>query len=156
MTNPDLLLNVIYVMFSTILPFIELRGAIPLALALGFSPMESLILTVPANSIIFIPLYFFLNSFYERYFSKIRLARAIVSRSQRMGGNYVKRYGLLGMVVLAAIPLPFFGVYSAAMVSWLLKMDWRYSSIAVAIGILLEGIVVLGLSLGIIAILPKI
>ncbi len=143
-------------MFSTILPFIELRGAIPIALALGFSPLESLILTVPANSILFIPLYFLLYSFYERYFSKIPLARAIVSRSQRMGGNYVKRYGLLGMVVLAAIPLPFFGVYSAAMVCWLLRLDWRYSSIAVAIGILLEGIVVLGLSLGIIAILPKI
>ncbi len=156
MTSPDLLLDVIKIIFYTILPFIELRGGIPIALKMGFSPLESLIITVPANSILFIPLYFLLNSFYERYFSKIRLARAIVSRSQRMGGNYVKRYGLLGMVILAAIPLPFFGVYSAAIVSWFLRLDWRYSSIAVGIGVLLEGILVLGFSLGVIALLPNI
>ncbi len=156
MTNPDLLLDVITVMFSTILPFIELRGGIPIALALGFSPLESLIITVPTNAILFLPLYFFLNTFYLRYFSKIGLARAVVSRAQKMGGNYVKNYGLLGLGILAAIPLPFFGVYSATMVSWLLRLDWRYSSIAVGIGILIEGFLVLGIVMGIISILPNI
>lgn len=143
-------------MFSTILPFIELRGGIPIALALGFSPLESLIITVPVNSILFLPLYFLLNSFYDRYFSKIGLVRAVVSRAQRTGGHYVKNYGLLGLGILAAIPLPFFGVYSAAVVSWLLGLDWRHSQIAVGIGILFEGILVLGFSLGIIALLPNI
>ena len=143
-------------MFSTILPFIELRGAIPLALSLGFSPLESLIITVPANSILFIPLYFLLNSFYERYFSKNGLARSAVDRAQRMCAPYVKKYGLIGLGILATIPLPFFGVYSAAVVSWFLRLDWRYSSIVVGIGILFEGFLVLGISLGVIALLPNI
>lgn len=156
MTSPDLLLNVVTVMFSTILPFIELRGGIPIALALGFSPLESLIITVPTNSILFIPLYFLLNAFYEKYFSRIGLARALVNRAQKMGGNYVKNYGLFGLGILAAIPLPFFGVYSATIVSWLLRLDWRYSSIAIGIGVLLEGILVLGFTLGIISLLPNI
>jgi uncharacterized membrane protein len=73
-----------------------------------------------------------------------------------MGGNYVKNYGLLGLGILAAIPLPFFGVYSATIVSWLLRLDWRYSSIAIGIGVLLEGILVLGFTLGVISLLPNI
>ncbi|MFQ6010754.1 MAG: COG2426 family protein [Nitrososphaerales archaeon] len=156
MIDIDLFVNAFAVMFSTILPFIELRGGIPIALALGFTPLEALILTVPVNAILFIPLYLLLDAFYDRYFSRIGLVRSLVTRARSKGERYVRKYGFLGLGILAAIPLPFFGVYSATIVSWLLKLEWKKSSLVVAIGILLEGFLVLGFSLGVIAILPSI
>jgi len=61
-----------------------------------------------------------------------------------MGAPYVKKYGLIGLGILATI------------LSWFLGLDWRYSSIVVGIGILFEGFLVLGISLGVIALLPNI
>ncbi len=85
-------------MFSTILPFIELRGAIPLALALGFSPIEALLITVPANSILFIPIYLgcaviiasrmrgFENLVHEAsHYIQVKSERAVSKRIQARG-----------------------------------------------------------------------
>ncbi len=63
---------------------------------------------------------------------------------------WVDKYGFLGLTLFVAIPLPTSGVYTGTTLSWLLGMDWKRAYLAVGLGVLLAGVVVLLVALGII------
>ena len=138
------------VILTTALPVIELRGGLPLALANGFNPLSALILTVFVNVMIFFPIFFGLKFFYEKWFSKIKFVNKIIQRVRKRGEPYVKKYGLIGLALFVAIPLPVSGVYSGTILGWFLGLDWRKSFLAITIGALIAGTVVLLVSLGIV------
>ena len=46
----------------------------------------------------------------------------------------MKKYGLVGLALLIAIPIPTIGVYGGTLLSWLMGMNWRNSLIAVVSG----------------------
>jgi uncharacterized membrane protein len=52
--------------------------------------------------------------------------------------------------LLVAIPLPFTGVYTATILSWLLGMNWKKAFPAIALGVPIAGIIVLLVTLGVI------
>ena len=60
----------------------------------------------------------------------------------------VVSYGSLGLTLLVAIPLPFTGVYTASILSWLLNMNWRRAFSAIMLGVIVAGIIVLLITLG--------
>ena len=60
----------------------------------------------------------------------------------------VVSYGFLGLTLLVAIPLPFTGVYTASILSWLLNMNWRRAFSAIMLGVIVAGIIVLLITLG--------
>jgi uncharacterized membrane protein len=62
----------------------------------------------------------------------------------------VDRYGFLGLALFVAIPLPLTGAYTGTILAWLLGTDWRKAFPAVALGVLVAGIVVLLVTLGVI------
>ena len=139
-----------WVILTTILPISELRGGLPLALSMGFDPIFALILTVFFNSIIFFPIFFGLKLFYERWFSKIKFANMIVKNTRKRGSKYIKRYGLLGLAIFISIPLPFTGVYSGTILAWLTGSKWKKAFLSAALGALIAGLLVLGISFGLI------
>ena len=137
------------VILTTALPFSELRGGLPLALALGFHPLLALPLTVVVNSLIFFPLFWIVKLFYDRGVSRIILLRRIIERTRRKGSPYVNRYGLLGLTLFVAIPLPMTGTYSGTLLGWLLGIEWRKAFLAIFLGVFLAGWLVLAASLGV-------
>ena len=139
-----------WVILTTVLPISELRGGLPLALSMGFDPLFALILTVFFNSIIFFPVFFGLKLFYEKWFSKIRLANRIVESTRKRGSAYIKKYGVLGLTIFIAIPLPLTGVYSGTILAWLTGFKWKKAFIAASLGALIAGLIVLGISLGVV------
>ena len=62
----------------------------------------------------------------------------------------VKKYGLIGLALLMAIPLPTIGVCGGTLLSWLMGMEWRSSLIAVVSGATVSNSIVLLSVLGII------
>jgi uncharacterized membrane protein len=69
---------------------------------------------------------------------------------RKRGKSKVDKYGFWGLTLFVAIPLPFTGAYTGTILSWLLGMDWRRSFLAVAIGVVIAGIIVLLGTLGVI------
>lgn len=126
----------------TAIPWIELRGSIPLAIALGWHPLAASGVCVLANCLIIAPSYVFLEVFYRRWLSRYPLFRRMVEAVRDRGAAIVERYQLLGLALFVAIPLPGTGAYSGITLAWLLGLRRWPAMGAVALGVLGAGAVV--------------
>lgn len=117
----------------TWIPWIELRGAIPLAIQQGERLYLPLILL--ANLAIYWPGYYFLEFMYERFPEGGWLHRKF-EKIRAKAHPYVEKYGFLGLAVFVAIPLPGTGAYSGTAAAWLLDMDPKKGFLAVSAGVI--------------------
>lgn len=132
----------------TLLPWIELRGAIPLAVKNNaYYAIPVIVLT---NIFIFFPVYFGLELFYELVKNNSLLAKRL-EKTRAKAKPYVEKYGVLGLLVFVAIPLPGTGAYSGSLAAWLLDLEWKRSFIAVGLGVVAAGLIVFLLSAGLLA-----
>jgi len=141
--------DVLIIIFLSIFPISELRGAIPLGISLGLSPLFVFLISIFFNSIIFFPIYFGLDLLYERFFCRFDFVRKILKRIEKKRKK-IDKYGYLGLVFFVAIPAPFTGAYTASVLAWLLRLNWKKSFLAISFGVVIAGIVVSLFTLGII------
>jgi len=136
----------LYIFLVTLLPSVELRGAIPLAiLNYKFGVLQSFLLVTFAN-ILITPIVFLLYDFIIFIFSKIPVLERFIKRYlenlQKRAKPYVDKYGFWGLMVFVAIPLPGTGAYSGALASLILGMNKLKSFIAISLGVVIAGIIV--------------
>ncbi len=139
------------VMLTSAAPISELRGGIPLGVALGLEPALVFVLAVLANMAVFWPGRLALVLCARKVFCRIPYFDLYLERVQRRGQPKVEKYGFLGLVFLVALPLPITGAYTGTVLSWLLGMNWMKSFIAITIGVLVAGIVVMLATMGVIS-----
>lgn len=134
--------NLLLVAAVTVLPWIELRGGIPLGVAMGFDPLVVLAVTVAANCLVIVPGFLALDLLYDRWLSRSAFVRRQVTRVREKGKTYVERYELLGLAIFVAIPLPGTGAYAGTLLAWLLGLPRRRAAAAIALGVLGAGVIV--------------
>ncbi len=144
----DTLLKLIFV---SLLPWIELRGGIPLGVSMGLNPIHVFLICTVTDIVLIPVLLVFL-----RYIMPIILKIESINRFYQWNVvSTLKRYERykkweeLGLALFVAIPLPFTGVYSGTFVSYLLNFKKREAFISVASGAIMAGVVVTALSVGI-------
>ncbi len=139
----------IAVAFLAAMPVSELRGAIPLGLAMGFSPLKTYLLAFCGNILPVIPLLFLLQpvtdklrriDIFERFFNWL------FERTRRKA-TLVEKFEAFGLILFVAIPLPVTGAWTGCVAATLFKIRFRYAFPAIAVGVCLAGFIVLGLSL---------
>jgi len=137
-------------------PVLELRGAIPLGVGLGLHPFAAMLASVCGNMVP-VP---FIILFIRRVFRWLRARSAwledLVSRLERRAGDkqeLVRRYKLLGLVILVAIPLPGTGAWTGSLVAALFDIRIKYALPAIFLGVLIAGFLVTGLTYGFAALL---
>lgn len=139
----------IAVVFLAAMPVSELRGAIPLAIAQGFSPQKAYILAVLGNIIPIMPLLFLLQPISNRL-RRIRIFAKffdwLFERTRRKAA-LVEKFEALGLILFVAIPLPVTGAWTGCVAATLFKIRFRYALISIILGVLIAGLIVLGLSL---------
>lgn len=140
------------VILTAALPVIELRGAIPVGISLGLSPIHSLILSF-IGSMIPVPIILFTIRPIFNYLKKTKMFKNIVHRltkkSLNKSGN-IKKYGVWGLILFVAIPLPGTGVWSGSLAAALINMRFKLAFPAIFIGNLIAGILIMTLSNGLI------
>lgn len=144
--------KLIYVVFLSMLPISELRGAIPLGIKLGYNPLLIFFLAVVFNSAIVFLLYFFLDFFHEK-FMKFRFYNKIFSKYIKRSRRKLEKYvgtekEAFGIYLLTAIPLPMTGAYTATVLSWFFGIKKRKAVRAIVLGVLTAGVIITFLSLG--------
>ncbi|MBE0416557.1 MAG: small multi-drug export protein [Coriobacteriia bacterium] len=132
----------------TLVPWVELRGAVPWAVQQGDRIYLPLI--VLTNMLIFWPTYFGLELVYELIPEDTWLHRKLGSIRAK-AHPFVEKYGVVGLAIFVSIPLPGTGAYSGTAASWLLDMGWRKAFLAVCLGVLIAFILVWSISEGIAA-----
>ncbi len=131
----------------TLLPYIELRGAIPIAVAkLEFYAIPIIMVI---NLLIFFPVYFLLEFFYQKYLYRYKFIRKKLDSIRKRGKPYIDKWGMFGLAVFIGIPLPGSGVYTGAILAWLLGLDWKKSFLAAIVGVFIAATIVSLLSFGV-------
>jgi len=144
--------DALLVILTTVVPVSELRGGIPLGIALGVEPWRVFVLAVTTNVLIFFPTRLMLSWLYKSVFTRIPHFNDYLVRVRRNGEPKVRKYGLLGLLLFVAVPLPMTGAYTGTVLSWLLAMEWKRSFVAVAIGVVCAGIIVMLATMGVVSI----
>jgi uncharacterized membrane protein len=138
------------VILTTATPVSELRGGIPLGIALGLEPWLVFVLAVTTNILIYFPTRLALSWFYRSFFTKLPYFDNYLVRVRRKGEPRVRKYGLIGLLVFVAVPLPITGAYTGTVLSWLLAMDWKRSFVAIGLGVVGAGVIVMLATMGVV------
>ena len=142
--------NILWVFFISALPFVELRGAIPVGAALGLDWHLSFILSVLGNMLP-VPL---ILIFMKRVINWMKSTKKLKGIAERIENHTLKKSKLVGnieaagLIILIAIPLPGTGAWTGAMTALLLNMKLRYAVFCILIGVILAGIIVTGITYG--------
>lgn len=138
--------------FVSMVPVVELRGAIPIGIAAGLPPAVAYLTAVLGN---LVPVPFILLLI-RRIFDWLRetklMGPRIVALEKRahLKGRVVKKYRLPGLVLLVGIPLPGTGAWTGALVAALLDIRLRSAIPAIFVGLLVAGGITLGVTMGVI------
>ncbi len=138
----------------SMVPISELRLAIPLGIGFGFEWYVCYILCCIGN---FIPVPFILLLIKKviKWMgeSKIKLFNKVSNWIQNKADkntDKVNRYGIFGLILFVAIPLPMTGAWTGALVAAVTDMNFKRSLLCCAIGILIAGAVMTLISTGLI------
>ena len=141
-----------WVFLVSMLPVVELRGAIPLGIGLGLSPWVAALAALLGNLLI-VPLLLWLVpalvAWLERYPWFARAWNRLEARLRLKGEEAVQRYGALGLLLFVAIPLPGSGAWTGALIAVVLGLKKRYAGPAIALGVLLAAVLVTLASTGV-------
>lgn len=132
------------VLLIAALPVVELRGAIPFGMWAGLPPALAWALGVAGSMIPVFPLLLALGPVC-RALHKMRGFRAAVAllyRYSRARGAQVRRYGLWGLVLFVAVPLPSTGAWTGAILASLLGLRFWPAFFAILAGSGLAGVAV--------------
>lgn len=148
--------NSIVVVTIAMLPVSELRGAVPIALAVyKMSPFEAYTFSVIGNIIPVLPLLVFLPaaerwlcrfSFFRRFFD------IVFNRVRARLSDSIRKYGAIALIPFVATPLPVTGAWTGVAAAYIFNIKIVYAFPAIVTGILIAGVVVTLASLGIISI----
>lgn len=149
------LLTILQCAALSMLPVVELRGALPWAVAHGLDPWLSYGLCVICNMIPIPFILLFINKILDwmettRRFSGV--ARWVKEHGQKRQGMY-HQYKLLGLFLLVAVPLPGTGAWTGALVASLMGLRMKQAVPTIALGVAAAGILVLLVSLGVVSVL---
>ena len=145
-------IDFIYVLFISMLPVIELRGAIPVGVALGMSVKYASVVSIIGNLIV-IPILLLGIEWVFGHIKKFKMFRttieALESRAANKIHNY-RGYRLIGLFLLVAIPLPGTGVYTGCLAARVMKMKNFNAWIATSLGVICSGLIVTLITSGVI------
>lgn len=145
------------VLVTSMLPVSELRGAIPLGIGLfELKPWLVYLVAVVGN---IIPVVFLLW-FWEKLAGKLsenyaplgQLFHWLFERTRKKFYANHKRFGEWALVLFVAIPLPITGAWTGTVAAWLFGIPYKKALNLIFLGVLISGLIVLGITTGIISI----
>jgi uncharacterized membrane protein len=145
----------ILVLLISMVPLIELRGAIPIAVAIGLPKLPSFIIAIIGNMLPVPIIYLFARRVLEWGKDK-KYTRKFFSwclnKGEKAGKKLEKKAGLglyVALLLFVAIPLPGTGAWTGTLGASILKMDFKKSVLAVTLGVLIAGLIMMAISFGI-------
>lgn len=140
------------VLFLSMVPLIELKGAIPIGISLGLKSYSALIFGY-LGSILPCPIIIFLVNALLRKIKEVGKFESQIQRLERRllrKGKNVEKLGLIGLLIFVSIPLPGTGVWSGSLLAGLFKLDNKLSMLVIMLGNLIAGIIVTLLTMGVV------
>lgn len=132
----------------SMVPAIEVKGAIPAGVAMGLPPLAAYIIALLGSSVIVVFLAFFtakLYDFMKKYGIWIRFINW-VDRLVTKNEKRINRLGLFAIFIYVAVPIPGTGTWTGGIIAGVLRMKPKRIIIAVGGGNIVAGFIMTFLS----------
>ena len=137
--------NILMTFFISMVPVIELRGAIPVAVAAGVDIPTALLVAIIGNLVPVPFIIIFIRKIFKWMQKKSQWLAGIVHKMEAKADakkDQVLKYEFWGLMILVAIPLPGTGAWTGALVAAMLDMQLKRAFPAIAVGVVVAGIIV--------------
>ena len=138
------------VVIISMIPVVELRGSIPVAILLFNIPwLEAAVLSIIGNMIP-VPFLLLLIDWFFGLISKVKPGRKftewLFTRTRRKGKS-IEKYEEIGLVIFVGIPLPGTGGWTGALAANIFGLRFWRSMLFIFLGVIMAAIIVTALSL---------
>lgn len=155
----DFLLNtyigkIISTFFISMVPILELRGAIPIATANGLNLWVAIVVSILGNMVPVPFIIIFIRKIFDWLREKNKQLDKLVCYFEKKADKHtetVNRYKFWGLFILVAIPLPGTGAWTGALVAAMMDMRLKKAVPAIFMGVVAAGIIVALVTTGVIA-----
>lgn len=144
------------VFLISMVPVVELRGSIPIAIDFFKLPIiSSYIISIVGNMLPVPIVYFFARKVLEWGKDKKFIGKFFsfcLKKGEKGGKKLEKKAGIglyFALLLFVAIPIPGTGAWTGTLAASILNMDFKKSVIAIMCGVILAGIIMGLLSLGV-------
>ena len=148
MSSLPLIVKYIIVAFVSMVPIVELRGAIPIAEGLGLNIFLYYPISIIFNMLPVPIIYLFARKVLEWGKDKKIIGKFFtwcLEKGEKGGEKLKKSAGNRGifwaLLIFVGIPLPGTGAWTGTLAASFLKLDFKTSIFAVTLGVLLAGVI---------------
>ena len=143
----------------SMVPVVELRGGVPIAMGMGIDEIPAIITCVIGNMIPMPFVYFLARKVLTWGSKKAVIGKAcsfFLNKGERAGQKIVAKTGrgglFLALLLFVGIPLPGTGAWTGTMAASLLNMGFKSTMASVVLGVILAGCIMLLVSMGVFAV----
>lgn len=142
----------LWIFFISMVPLIELRGAIPVSQVLHLPIVQSYIICIIGNMLPVPIIYLFARKVLEWGAEKPVIGKFFtwcLEKGEKGGRKLQEKAGrglFLALLLFVGIPLPGTGAWTGTLAASILDMDFKSTTVAVMLGVLLAGIIMMVLS----------
>ena len=143
------------VFFVSMVPLIELRGAIPISQGMGLPIWTSYVVSIIGNMVPVPFIYLFARKILEWGADKPVIGKFFtfcLEKGKKGGEKLQEKAGrglFVALMLFVGIPLPGTGAWTGTLAASLLDMDFKSSVVAVMCGVFLAGVIMALISNGV-------
>ncbi|MBN1390669.1 MAG: small multi-drug export protein [Candidatus Thermoplasmatota archaeon] len=136
--------NWISIILIAMLPVIELRLALPIAIGLDLDWGTAMLLSLFGNMV---PVPFLMLFFgrVEKYLRRWKIFRVFFDRlfgsTRRKGERKLQVWGEIGLILFVAVPFPVTGAWTGTLAAYLLKLDRKRAFLSIFVGVVIAGLI---------------
>lgn len=137
--------KIIMTFLISMVPVIELRGAIPVAVANGLNYWVAVAVAIIGNLVPVPFIILFIRKIFElmrKWSSKLDSIVTKLENRAKKKSDVVQKFAFWGLFILVAIPLPGTGAWTGALVAAMLDMRLRRAFPAIALGVIAAAVIV--------------
>lgn len=137
--------KIIATFLVSMVPIIELRGAIPIGVGYGLDYWVVVLVAVVGNVVPVPFIILFIRKIFELMRKWSKKLDGIVTKLEKRAeskSDVVQKYAFWGLFVLVAIPLPGTGAWTGALVAAMLDMRLKRAFPAIVLGVLTAAAIV--------------
>lgn len=133
------------IFFCSMIPVIELRGAIPMGWAMGLPWWLTYIISIAGNLLPVPFILLFINKIIKwmsaskvGFFNKV--ANWLLRKAEK-NREKIEKYAFWGVALFVAVPLPITGAWTGSLVAAVINMKFRTAFLSALLGIMMAGAV---------------
>ena len=135
----------------SLLPIVELRGAIPIGVGLGLHPVAAMFISIVGNMVPVPFIILFIRRVFEWMRGKSPKLASVVEKMEAKAyakRELIRKWELLGLFVLVAVPLPGTGAWTGALVAAIFDIRLRSAIPTILAGVVVAGFIITGITVG--------